>query len=507
MSDLKKDLASLRIAETGALVSKRRRRWPWVAAMVALIAMLAGWRARGATLEVETVQPTVHTGTNLTAGSPVLTASGYVVARRRAVVSAKIQGRLRELRVEEGARVNEGDIFARLESADFEAAVARARAQLQRADAQIASAKAQIGSVDATITRADADRAEAQRQLSVAEKLAKDQLVPIDQLDAAKSKVKVADAALGQARAETHRALADLDRVTAERAQAAADVVYNEALLQNTVIRAPFTGTVVRKMAEVGESVAPIPPGVNISTASGAIVALADLDTLEVEVDVAEANVARLQPNQPSEVIVEAFPDRKYKGVLRQVIPTADRTRATVMVKVTILDKDANLKPEMSAKVTFIEAAKAESVATTERVLVVPQAAVVTRDGASQVFAVVDGSAQARTVTLGPTRQDGVIVKDGLSGSKRLLRARPTRSNPAPASACEATDGTTNVASVIIDNVRKLYRRDAEEIVVLDGLSLEVADGEFAALMGPSGSGKSTLLNLIAGIDRPTSGA
>ena len=111
-------------------------------------------------------------------------------------------------------------------------------------------------------------------------------------------------------------------------------------------------------MAEVGESVAPIPPGVNISTVSGAIVALADLDTLEVEADVSESNVAQLGADQPAEVTVEAFPDRKYRAVLRQIIPTADRTKATVQVKVTILDKDTELKPEMSAKVTFLEPKK-----------------------------------------------------------------------------------------------------------------------------------------------------
>jgi RND family efflux transporter MFP subunit len=203
-------------------------------------------------------------------------------------------------------------------------------------------------------------------------------------------------------------------------------VRYNEALLQNTFIRAPFTGTVVRKMAEVGESVAPIPPGVNISTASGAIVALADLDTLEVEVDVAEANVARLAQKQPAEVIVEAFPDRKYTGVLRQVIPTADRTRATVMVKVTILDKDANLKPEMSAKVTFVApaVAAASPPASGARVVLVPRAAVVTRDGASQVFTIIGDVVKPTPVTLGPTRQDQVVVTGGLSGEETIV-ARP----------------------------------------------------------------------------------
>jgi RND family efflux transporter MFP subunit len=398
-------------------------------AALALLAAIVFFRSAGAAVDVNVVTPTVKTGSNLLAGSPVLTASGYVVARRRAVVSAKIQGRLAELRVEEGARVNEGEVFARLESADFEAAVTRARAQLQQADAQLAASKALISSADAGFTRATADRAESIRQLQVAERLAREEILPVDQLEAARSRVKVADAAVEQARAEQQRARADLQRANAERARAVADVRYNEALLQNTQIRAPFTGTVVRKMAEVGESVAPIPPGVNISTASGAIVALADLDTLEVEVDVAEANVAKLLPDQPADVVVEAFPERKYRGVLRQVIPTADRTRATVMVKVTILDKDANLKPEMSAKVTFVEPANAAR-STEERVVVVPAAAVVTREGIAQVFAVVDGVVQAKPVTVGPKSADGVVVKEGLDGTEVLVNTPPATLKP-----------------------------------------------------------------------------
>jgi RND family efflux transporter MFP subunit len=386
----------------------------------------AGWRRSSATVEVEAVQPTVEAGGGAPGGSPILTSSGYVVARRRAVVSAKIQGRLATLLVEEGDRVEEGTVFARLESDDFQAAVARAKAELERAAAQVASVDAQEAGARAQIARAEADLAEAERQLRVAERLAKEQILPQDQLDATRSRVNVSHAALSQARADLERARADRLRVVAERAQADANVRYNEALLQNTFIRAPFTGTVVRKMAEVGESVAPIPPGVNISTASGAIVALADLDTLEVEVDVAEANVARLAQKQPAEVIVEAFPDRKYTGVLRQVIPTADRTRATVMVKVTILDKDANLKPEMSAKVTFVApaVAAASPPASGARVVLVPRAAVVTRDGASHVFTIIGDVVKPTPVTLGPTRQDQVVVTGGLSGEETIV-ARP----------------------------------------------------------------------------------
>jgi RND family efflux transporter MFP subunit len=198
------------------------------------------------------------------------------------------------------------------------------------------------------------------------------------------------------------------------------------AQLQNTVITAPFAGTVVRKMAEVGESVAPIPPGVNISTASGAIVALADLATLEMEADVNEANVARLGEGQPAEITVEAFPDRRYKSVLRQVIPTADRTKATVLTKVTLIDKDKDLKPEMSAKVTFLEPERAEGAPAADApppkpVILVPQSAVVTRDGGPKVFEVVGEKARLRTVATGAVRGDRVIVTDGLAGSETLV--------------------------------------------------------------------------------------
>jgi RND family efflux transporter MFP subunit len=423
VSDLQKDLASLHLPVPGQLTSRRRRRWPWFLLLVVLIAGAFSWRVRTRAVEVKTVPPSLETATN-TAGSPVLTAAGFIVARRRAVVSAKIQGRLADLKVEEGARVRQGEVFARLESADFEAALLKSKAALARADAQITSAQAAVTSSDALVARGEADAAEMRRQLGVAERLLSEKITPIDQVDAARSRVRMAEAALGQARADAGRARAEVVRVTAEREQAQADVAFNEAQLQNTYIRAPFTGTVVKKMAEVGESVAPIPPGVNISTASGAIVALADLDTLEVEVDVAEANVAGLSDGQLAEVIVEAFPSRKYRASLRQVIPTADRTRATVMVKVTILDKDLNLKPEMSAKVTFLAPASAQD-QSEGQVLLVPESAVVPGASGSSVFVVVDGRAKTVPVVLGAKRQGRVVVAEGLSGGEAVIAQPP----------------------------------------------------------------------------------
>src|SRR5438445_2455165 len=343
LTDLKGELASLRIDRDRPVRSPWR--WPLLLMVPVLIALAALYsvRARDAlrATEVQTASAALSSGGSAVAGSPVLAASGYLVARRKAVVSAKIQGRLAELRVEEGTRVREGQLIARLESSDYEAQVRRAAAALERAQA---------------------DLAENERQARVARGLAAEKITSQDSLDAAESRVRLAQAAVSQARA---------------------DLSYAEAQLANTRILAPFTGTVVKKMAEVGESVAPIPPGVNLSTSSGAVVALADLDTLEVEADVAESNVARLGPKQPAEVTVEAFPDRRYRAVLRQVIPTADRTKATVQVKVTILDKDAQLRPEMSAKVQFLEPKQetAEASVVAAPVVTVPAGAVVQRDG------------------------------------------------------------------------------------------------------------------------------
>ena len=384
MSDLKAELASLRIDRE----SKPRSPWRWLAYVVLFI-LIAGalgfYLIPGSSLtaaEVETVRPTVQNFSQAIAGSPILTASGYVVARRKAVVSAKIQGRLAELRVEEGSHVRQGDIIARLDSADYQAQMDVARAQVQHAEA---------------------DLAEQQRQQRITQNLAQAHVVSQDQLDAASSRVRLSEAALAQ----SHASLA-----------------VSEANYQNTLIRAPFSGVVVKKMAEVGESVAPIPPGVNISTASGAIVALADMATLEVEVDVSESNVARLQPNQPAEVSVEAFPDRNYRAVLRQVIPTADRTKATVMVKVTILDKDKDLKPEMTAKATFLEPAKKGTAPldSSKPIVSVPKDAITTRAGKSVVFEVRDGKkVYELPITAGIENQDQVVIKQGLAGSETLV--------------------------------------------------------------------------------------
>jgi HlyD family secretion protein len=390
MRELKDDLASLRIDRE----APRKGRWGWLLWLLLIAAAAAGglyfvktrpaFGAFGA-VEVEAVQPSIQSSSSPNAGTPILTASGYLVARRQSVVSSKIQGRISSLRVEEGSIVNSGDILATLDNQDAEAAIVKAKADIEYAKA---------------------DLAEAQRQERLQEGLFSDKVVSQDALDAAKAKVNLAAAAIVQ------------DQATLQ---------VQQAYLDFTTVRAPFAGVVVKKMTEVGESVAPIPPGVNISTSSGAIVAIADMNSLEAEVDVNESNVAQLQPNQPAEIQVQAIPSHTYKGVLRQVIPTADRTKATVTVKVSILDKDKYLRPEMSCNVTFLEPQKpTQSVGTTpQRIITVSKDAVVTRDGKSVVFEIEDRKVRSLPVVTGADLRGQVIVKQGLAGSETLVNNPP----------------------------------------------------------------------------------
>jgi RND family efflux transporter MFP subunit len=389
MRDLKDELASLRIERD----APRQGRWRWLVVLLLLAIVAAGGlyfaRARPAfgAVEVQTITPSVQSGSGPMAGTPILTASGYLVARRQSVVSSKIQGRIGRLLVEEGSIVKTGDVLATLENEDYVAGIAKAKADIEYAKA---------------------DLAEAQRQERLQEGLFRDKVVSQDALDASKAKVALAAATIEQ------------DKAALQMQQANYDF---------TTIRAPFAGIVVKKMTEAGESVAPIPPGVNISTSSGAIVAIADMNSLEAEVDVNEANVAQLQSGQPAEITVQAIPNHTYRGVLRQVIPTADRTKATVTVKTSILDKDRYLKPEMSCNVTFLQPQKrAETTAAgPKRIVTIPKDAIVTRDGKSVVFQVENKKVHQLPVVTGADLRGQVIVSSGLVGSETLVSNPPEK--------------------------------------------------------------------------------
>src|SRR5271157_4857045 len=392
MGTLKDELASLRIDRA----QPRRRKWGlWIV----LLLLVAAASAAGlyfvrskpelmnfAAVEVEPVSASVQTSAGASAGTPILTASGYLVARHQSVISSKIQGRLSGLYVEEGSYVKAGQVIARLEDTDYKASIIKAKADIEYAQANLA---------------------EMQRQARLQAGLFKEKVVSQDALDAANSRVQIAHATLDQNEAA---------------------LKMQETLLEFTEIRAPFDAVVVKKMAEVGESVAPIPPGVNISTSSGAIVAVADMNSLEAEVDVNEANVGELAEGYPADINVQAIPNHPYEGRLRQIIPTADRTKATVTVKVSILKKDTYLKPEMSCNVTFLEPKKGDQKEVVAlHIVTVPKDALTTRNGKQVVYVIENNKAHEVAVVTGNELKGQVIIKSGLAGTESLVNNPPQK--------------------------------------------------------------------------------
>ena len=370
-----------------------------VAAAVLIIAVVVIIGRRGAAVPVQVFTVTSTTGGPGAAGggngSVAVVANGYVVARTKAAVSAKIPGRLAMLSVSEGSVVQRGEVIARLDNADYTAAVGQAEAE--------------VSSARATLIETQSDRDQAQRELvRVRDVRAQNpNLVSPQEVENAESRVQQADA----------RVSAQSSRVDA----AAAGLRVAHANLENTYIRAPFSGTVLRKEAEVGEVVA---PSVGGGLTRGAVVTMADLATLEVEVDVNEAYIARIQGGQEARITLDAYPDTAFRGTVRQVVPTADRQRATVQVKVTIVDRDPRILTEMGAKVEFLQAARPAPAANqpVERPrIIVPAEAVHSEDGRDVVWIIRDGRLQSRDVDAGPVSGNFREIRSGLSGGEQLL--------------------------------------------------------------------------------------
>ena len=393
------DLAKLRInrdapppAVRGALIRN-------LLLLIITIALLAaGWwymQVRAIPLvQVVTVGPPVGAGSSSASGATAVTANGYVVARTKASVSAKAAGRLAYLGVSEGSFVRQGVVIARLDNADFQAAIAQAEANVAANDASI---------IEATSDRDQLVR-EANRQRDMRAQSAS--LVSQQEFDLAISRVAQAEARVNAAVARRRVADAGLKLALANN--------------DNTIIRAPFTGTVLRKDAEVGEVVA---PSVGGGLTRGAVVTMADLATLEVEVDVNESYIARISKGQKARVTLDAYPDTSFRGAVRQVVPTADRQRATVQVKVSISDHDDRILPEMGAKVDFLSPeSPASTRATAVRPVVrVPQAAVREEGGKSVVWLVRNQQLTRREIDAGPVSAGFREVRAGLSGGEQLL--------------------------------------------------------------------------------------
>jgi RND family efflux transporter MFP subunit len=392
------DLSRLRIDRD----APPRRRWlPWVVLVLLLAAGAMVYpRARvylaaRSAPEVDVTRATqVATTPGGTTGLPVLVATGYVVARRSSEVGVKTGGRLARLQFEEGTRVRKGEIIAQIEHADIEA-------QLEASRRQVAEAEAQL-------VQAIASRDEDTRFLERQRALARDGITT--------------DAALTAAQAAAAVSAARVKSAEASIASAHARVKVTEEALENTNVRAPFDGVVIKKRAEVGETVSPFGVAGQAAREGGAIATIADLSELEVQTEVSENSVAKLTPAMAAEVKLQAYQDRVYKGRLRQIFPSADRAKSIVEVRVTILNADPLVKPEMTASVTFQEPRAAEKQAgvapgsdpASAPVILVPKRTVTAQGGQSIVWVVSNGTVARRAVTLGADRLDQVEVKSGV---------------------------------------------------------------------------------------------
>ena len=409
------DLATLHIDRDVA------RRRPWLV-WVVLLALAGGtllaypwareWVDERRAPEVDVVKAAgmATAGAGGSDALPVLVATGYVVSRHSSDVGVKVGGRIAMLAVEEGTRVRRGEIIAEIEHADIDAQLEAARRAVAEAEAQLAQAIATSGE--------DARSLERQRVLI------KDGITTTAALTSAEAAAQVSEARVRSADAAI--------------ASAKARVRVTEEALENTNVRAPFDGAVIKKRAEVGETVSPFGVAGQATREGGAIATIADLNELEVQTEVSENSVAKLGVGMPAEVKLQAYPDLTYKGRLRQIFPSADRAKAIVEVRVSILTADAHVKPEMTASVTFQEAAPRRGIvepsapspgAAAQPVLpavLVPKRAVTDHGGGPAVWVVTSGMASRRSVVLGADRLDQVEVRTGLApGEAVILNAPP----------------------------------------------------------------------------------
>lgn len=387
------DLGRLRInRDQPAPGQTRALKWTAGLALLAVLFIAGTWLVLrpGPGIEVRVAVAEVSGGRS---GSTGITANGYVVARTRASVSSRISGRLATLRVEEGSVVRRGEIMAQLENAEYLAAVTQAEAESLRAVASLAEARA--------------TRDQLARDLARARELAARNLEPARTAEDLAAQLASSDARL--------------EALAAQVQAAAAAIQYARANLENTYIRAPFDGTVLRKDAEVGEVVAPVATGGGLTR--GAVVTMADLETLEVEVDVNESYIARIVSGQPARIALDAYPADQFAGRVRQIVPTADRQRATVQVKVSLLDHDPRILPEMGARVEFL--ADTAGAANEPVRVTIPADAVRNQGAATIVWVVRDGIATLVTIEAGPVSGGRREVRSGLSGGETLILDPP----------------------------------------------------------------------------------
>lgn len=374
------DLSALRIdRQKDTEESGRSRRMTWAVSVVLLLGVvLVGYFALGNVL-TQAIEVTLATATlsSPSQSNAVLTASGYVVAQRKASVASKATGRLVYLGVVEGDKVRKDQIIARLEDSDIKASLDQAKANLKVNEADLNSAERTLNRQKALFekglsTQADYDAADGQYRKVLAS------------IEVAKAMVTGADVAL-----------------------------------ENTRIRAPFDGTVLTKSADVGEMVVPMAASVG---SKSAVVTIADMSSLQVEADVSESNIERISVNQPCEITLDAYPDKRYPAYVAKIVPTADRAKATVLVKVAFKSYDSRVLPEMSAKVLFLNESSTAAPLNAKPLLTVPASAIVSRNGRRVAFKVQDDKAVEVPVTIGKELGSMLEVTSGLSAGEKVIQ-------------------------------------------------------------------------------------
>lgn len=386
-------LKELRIDRNAPPPTSQRGLWIAlvIAAIVALLAVV-GWfvLSRNAGIEVQTTEVTAI-GTGGNGSTTVLDATGYVVARRMATVSSKITGRVHEVLIEEGQRVEAGQVMATLDPVDADASRALAYSQREASRSQVGSAQAQLKEAEANAARLG--------------QLVGQKLVSRQQYEQA------------IATRDSLRAQLDTAEHNAQVANDSLSIADNG--VDNTIVRAPFAGVVIAKAAQPGEIVSPLSAGGGFTrTGIGTIV---DMDSLEVEVDVGESFIGRVQPKMPIEATLNAYPDWKIPGEVIAIIPTADRGKATVKVRVALNQRDARIVPDMGVRVSFLEPAKPAAATNAKPGVLAPSTAIVSRGDADVAFVIQGDKVEQRTLKLGRTLGDDREVLDGLAGGEAVV--------------------------------------------------------------------------------------
>ncbi|MFA5940701.1 MAG: efflux RND transporter periplasmic adaptor subunit [Sinimarinibacterium sp.] len=388
MNDNSSLLGQLKIDRGTPSPSGSGRRIGWLLAVVAVVAIAGWWLLRGP--DAVPVRIAIARVVSENGSASVLDASGYVIARRQATVSSKVTGKVVEVRVEEGQAVRAGDVLAQIDDSNARTQLALARSQLDAARAQQSEVRVQLD--------------EARRQLERTRGLAARKLVSEQALDAAQ-----ANADGLAARLET----TERNAAVAERS-----VAVQQQLLEDTVVRAPFDGVITVKNAQPGEMISPLSAG-GAGTRTG-IGTLVDMDSLEVEVDINENFINRVQPGQAVSARLNAYADWEIPCEVVAVIPTADRAKATVKVRVAFKLKDPRILPEMGVRVAFRESSKAGEGAPATAGVLIPIEAIQLDGERGVVFLVKDERLERRAVRVAGKTADGVRVSSSLAAGDTL---------------------------------------------------------------------------------------